>query len=161
MPGRRTHIVVGTSVGTTVAAYCAREQLPGNRYLEIAGGAAGAFFGSTFADYLEPATSSWHRSAAHSFAAGAAVLSFGAKLSLACREKAEQCRAIPMQPLLYPLGVVYVAAPVHPIRGLLNVFAELVWRFFAGLVTGFASSYASHLVLDAATPRSIPLLPGL
>jgi membrane-bound metal-dependent hydrolase YbcI (DUF457 family) len=35
---------------------------------------------------------------------------------------------------------------------------EFLWRFLAGALGGFQAGYASHLVLDAATPMSLPLV---
>jgi membrane-bound metal-dependent hydrolase YbcI (DUF457 family) len=34
----------------------------------------------------------------------------------------------------------------------------MFWRFAAGFANGLAAGYVSHLALDAATPRSLPLL---
>jgi hypothetical protein len=72
----------------------------------------------------------------------------------ACRENAEKCRALPMT----PQGDMFVVAPVDPFSQLLLNMFELFWRFLAGFTNGLAAGYVSHLALDAATPRSIPLL---
>lgn len=76
-----------------------------------------------------------------------------------CRKQAEQYSAIPMVPEATPAGIVFVPARLTPLTQLLRVIAELFWTFLAGVPAGFAASYLSHLALDAATPRSIPLLP--
>jgi uncharacterized membrane protein YfcA len=161
MPNRRTHELVGTTTGIVCAAYRARNQNPRNQFLETVGGAVGGYLGSTFADYLEPAISSWHRGAAHSAGTGAMVLfsvDHLAKWEAFCRKKAEQYAAIPMVPVVNPQGIAFVPAQLSPLAQLLRTVAELFWRFLAGFPAGFATSYLSHLALDAATPRSIPLL---
>lgn len=39
-----------------------------------------------------------------------------------------------------------------------QTICEFFWRAAAGFGNGLAAGYLSHLVLDAGTPRSIPLL---
>jgi len=159
MPGRKTHKIVGTLTGAALAAYQSREQGTVSRVVETVGGLAGAYFGSTVADDLEPAISSWHRADAHSCAAGLAILATADALAEFLRMKADQWRTdIPMQPVLYPQGIVYVPASANPS---LQWLYEMICRFLAGFVTGFAAAYASHLALDALSPRSIPVLPKL
>jgi hypothetical protein len=162
MPRRKTHQLIGTAAGTVCVAHRARRQNPRNRLIETAGGAVGGYLGSTFADYLEPAISSWHRGSAHSAGTGTIVFWLVDQLThweTFCRGKAEQCAAIPMVPEATAHGIVFVPAQLSPLVQLFRNFAELFWRFLAGVPTGFATSYLSHLALDAATPRSIPLLP--
>ncbi|PYU90685.1 MAG: hypothetical protein DMG25_16690 [Acidobacteria bacterium] len=57
-----------------------------------------------------------------------------------------------------PGGNTFVYVPVDPISHLLSNVFEFLWRFLAGFTNGLAAGYVSHLALDAATPRSIPLL---
>jgi len=38
--------------------------------------------------------------------------------------------------------------------------AELFWRLLAGFLNGLSAGYASHLLLDAMTPRGIPVVAG-
>jgi hypothetical protein len=64
------------------------------------------------------------------------------------------CLAIPME----PQGDVFAFVPTDPISRLLLSLFELMWRLAAGFANGLAAGYISHLALDAATPRSIPLL---
>jgi membrane-bound metal-dependent hydrolase YbcI (DUF457 family) len=35
---------------------------------------------------------------------------------------------------------------------------ELFWRVIAGVLSGFAAGYASHLVLDAFSPAGLPVV---
>jgi hypothetical protein len=39
-----------------------------------------------------------------------------------------------------------------------HLACALVWRLLSGLLVGLVAGYASHLILDAVTPRSLPLL---
>ena len=162
MPGRRTHKLVGGAAGMAFALYRAQNQTPANQIAEAAGGATGgAFVGGPLADILEPALSPWHRGPAHSWAAGAAIVSFRTTLAAweaECRRKADQWKALPSQPLEYPGGTVFVPITTGPLSQFLRQLCELFWRFLAGFLNGVAAGYVSHLALDAFTPRSIPLL---
>jgi len=158
MAGRTTHIVAGVTAGIGYAAYQAKEQTTPNRLAEIAGGGVGGYLGGVLPDLLEPGISSWHRGTAHSWSAGASIVSLRNRLiewEKFCREQAENCKAIPMVPVD---AFTFVPAPVDPISDLFAKLAELFWRFLAGLANGLAAGYVSHLALDAFTPRSLPLL---
>jgi hypothetical protein len=72
----------------------------------------------------------------------------------ACRENAEEYRAIRMA----PQADIFVPVPTDPFSDFAFRLAELFWRFLAGFLNGIAAGYVSHLALDAASPRSIPLL---
>jgi membrane-bound metal-dependent hydrolase YbcI (DUF457 family) len=158
MSDRKTHIVVGITAGVGYAAYQAKEQSMPNRLAEIAGGGLGGYFGALLPDVLEPGVSSWHRGTMHSWSAGASIVSLRDRLmewEKLCREKAENCKAIPMVPVD---PFTFVPAPVDPVSDLFAQLAEFFWRFLAGLANGLAAGYVSHLALDALTLRSIPLL---
>lgn len=43
-------------------------------------------------------------------------------------------------------------------EGAINAIMELVFRLAAGFVAGAGAGYLSHLVLDAKTPMSLPLV---
>jgi hypothetical protein len=73
----------------------------------------------------------------------------------ACRENAENCKAIPM----IPEENIFVSTIPDPLSLLLQDVFELLWRLLAGFVNGCAAGYVSHLALDATIgKRSIPLL---
>lgn len=166
MPGRRTHAYVGLTAGLGYAAFQAKEQGAANLWVEAAGGALGGWWGGQMPDVLEPATSSWHRCLAHSGTAGAAIVSARSKLTGCqdyCRERADSCRlrreALNMVP--HPSRPdLFVAAPTDQWQHFLLLMQEVLWRLAAGVANGLAAGYVSHLALDAATPRSIPLLTG-
>lgn len=157
MPDSRTHKYIGVGAGAAFAFYRAKH-LSAQKWLpEVVGGAVGGHIGGVLPDVFEPAISSWHRDVAHSCAIGGAII--GCKnglsaLEAACREKAEKSGAIPM----VPQGAGFVPVPADPLAQLLSGIGELFWRFLAGFLNGLAVGYVSHLALDAATPRSIPLL---
>jgi hypothetical protein len=164
MANRTTHRRVGRAAGAVYAAHRAKDQKVGHFITESIGGVIGGDIGALAADWLEPAVSSWHRGTAHSCAAGGAVLSLGdilAQAEVFCRAEAErkaiQRSALEMVP--HPtLPNVFVPAPGSVLTNLWLLACELFWRAVAGLTNGLAAGYISHLVLDAGTPRSIPLL---
>ena len=67
MANRNTHIVGGVTTGVGYSAFRAKEQSNQNLVTEMVGGAAGGYVGALRPDVLEPAFSSWHRNAAHSW----------------------------------------------------------------------------------------------
>lgn len=164
MANRRTHRRVGRVAGTVYAAHRAKDQKVSHFITESIGGAVGGDIGSTVADWLEPAVSSWHRGTAHSCAAGGVVLSLGdtlAQSEIFCRAQAErytaQRSALEMVP--HPtLPNTFVPAPGNMLTNLWLLACEFFWHALAGFTNGLAAGYISHLVLDAGTPRSIPLL---
>lgn len=153
MSDRKTHQLVGAVSGAVRAGYVSWNQ-PGFLF-ETVGGGFGGYWASIAPDQLEPATSSWHRGACHSW--GAAAVVAGAdqvllELAAACRAEANKYRA--MQTVQDPFTGEFRPAPTNPF----HVLAEWFWSFLAGVLTGFTAGYLSHLALDAVTPRSIPLL---
>ena len=164
MPDRRTHRRAGRISGGVYAFQRARKQSVGQCATETIGGIAGGEIGALVADWLEPGISSWHRGTAHSCAAGVGILSLGEVLAGAetyCRQqaerKAEELRTLQMIPDPAQPSV-FVPAPYSSLTQLWLTICELFWRALAGFANGVAAGYLSHLVLDAGTPRSIPLL---
>jgi len=164
MANRRTHRRAGRISGAVYAAHRAKDQGVLQCAAEVAGGAFGGEVGALVADVLEPGISSWHRGPAHSCTAGVAILSLGDLLGQAetyCRQqaerKAEERRTLQMVPDLMEPNL-FVPAPSSILAQLWLVTCELFWRALAGFANGLAAGYLSHLVLDAGTPRSIPLL---
>ena len=149
MPSKQAHINCGSLVGFGAAAYRAKDQDPIFAFAEMLGGAVGGRLGGQFPDRIEPATSSYHRGPAHSYSTGAAMLSLG-KSSVEWCESG--CRA----------GAERLRQQRHESSdnwtGILNFFCEFALHFVAGAVTGVVAGYVSHLMLDARTPRGLPLL---
>jgi len=164
MANRKTHKRVGRIAGGVYAAHRAKGQSAVNCAAEEVGGVFGGDVGAKIADVVEPGISSWHRGPAHSCATAAAILSLGdtlAKIEAFCRQQAEQKAAARMTLQMIPdLAQPKLLVPA-PNTGLAQIFltiAEFFWRILAGFANGMAAGYLSHLVLDAGTPRSIPLL---
>jgi hypothetical protein len=164
MANRRTHRRVGRIAGAVYAANRAKSQTVGQCITESVGGVLGGDIGALVADWLEPATSSWHRGTAHSCAAGGVVLSLGevlAGVETYCRQqaerKAQELRTLQMTPDPAQPNV-FVPAPNSSLSQIWLTICALFWRSLAGFANGLAAGYISHLVLDAGTPRSIPLL---
>lgn len=99
------------------------------------GGALGGQVGSRIPDGLEPPTSSWHRSTAHSVAASGGVAYAGAQYG---------------GPVAARMHAAADVASDQPSRFLA--------RFAAGAVVGVPTGYISHTLADAQTARGIPLL---
>jgi membrane-bound metal-dependent hydrolase YbcI (DUF457 family) len=161
MAGHRTHIVLGTAAGAGYAAHRAKNRPGAKGLVRVAGGAMGGALGGALPDIFEPAISSWHRGLGHSVAVGSGLASRGyflAQWEGFCLEKAEQCRVRPTTLVWDPQEDFYVQVPPNPLSQLLSTLGELFWEFLAGFLNGLVGGYASHLALDAFTPRSIPLL---
>jgi hypothetical protein len=164
MANRKTHRRAGRVSGAVYAAHRAKGQSVGKFLVETASGAAGGDVGALVADWLEPATSSWHRGTAHSCATGTVILSLGevlADVEKYCRAQAdlkaaERATLQATQDSTQPNQ--FVATPNSSLTQLWLSICELLWRAAAGFVNGLTAGYMSHLVLDAGTPRSIPLL---
>jgi hypothetical protein len=167
MPGKETHSYVGVTAGAGYAAFQAKGQAPLNFLVEVAGGAVGGWYGGLLPDVIEPGTSSWHRSFAHSGTTGTGVVAV-MKTTLTdwrefCYERSEYCRIQGEQIVvnMVPDALVpnlFVPAPPDPWTQVGWTLAALFWRFAAGFANGLAAGYVSHLALDALTPRSIPFL---
>jgi len=152
MSNRETHAIVGALAGGGFAAYRAheQEQLQLDAILETIGGAIGGYIGGRLPDVIEPASVPDHRGLAHSVTTGGAVLYIDYKIfgqwEQWFRSEAERYRIEREQRVL--------AGPEELAYSLM----ETVLRIAAGALTGFVVGYLSHLMLDANTPRGLPLL---
>lgn len=151
MANGEAHEKVGMAAGG-IAAFLfsdGAEPLP-KRLAEAAGGIVGGWTGGKLPDILEPAIHSWHRSVAHSATAGVGVIAMAARWldasQTACRARADHFAARQLDPT------------VSDLERLLYAAAELFWRAAAGFIVGAAAGYLSHLALDAATPRGLPMI---
>lgn len=147
----KTHRKVGTALGAAAAVINADDtQELWKRILEGVGGAIGGNVGARMPDWIEPALHSWHRDVGHSITTVAAIVRLTPKVITSwerycrknAREAAKQKRA--------------AAAAGQPTWWLL--LGEMYWTVATGFLRGLAVGHVSHLALDAATPRGIPLL---
>ncbi len=149
MPNRNVHVPVGMASGLAYSLYLTRDQQGNDRFFEVIGGIVGGYWGGRLPDLLEPANSSMHRAFAHSTTTGASLV-FGThavaqEWAQFFREKAADLQRRRQN------------NPMSEGDLTINVFFEVVLRITAGLLPGLMAGYASHLALDACTPRSLPL----
>ena len=147
MPRRATHSSVGATAGMVAAVYRVRAMPADHAVAAAVGGLLGGAIGGVVPDVLEPATHPNHRGFAHSAVAGGAlVFAPVAEFEASCQAKAAAWDE---------------AAGANPQGSAERSRAELrawLWRLLAGAAVGIVAGYASHLVLDACTPRSLPLI---
>jgi hypothetical protein len=160
MPGRETHKYVGAAAGLALAAAQAQQESKPHFWIEMMGGAIGGMVGGMAPDWLEPAVCSWHRGVCHSASAGAALIY--AQQTLAnwasiCRQNAAKCRAPQVQNV--ETGE-WLPIKRPPMEQMWAEISEFIWTLLAGFLNGLAAGYVSHLLLDATTPRGIPILAG-
>lgn len=147
MPNRKRHQQVGLWAGASYSAYIARDQEPADILLEMIGGGIAGFVAATLPDVLEPAKNNpRHRSVCHSCLALLVVVFLVIERQRhVLREQAQLARD--------------QAKSTDPggDRTLL-VLKQVAYRLAAGGLAGAQAGYASHLILDAVTPDSLPLL---
>jgi membrane-bound metal-dependent hydrolase YbcI (DUF457 family) len=147
MPNRDMHLHAGAITGAFAALVMVQGEADTLALAEIAGGLIGGALGGLAPDLLEPATSPHHRKLAHSMVtAGALTLAKVAEWQAGCRRN---CAGHTARASTLPPGSTQRRDAEA---------SALMWSIAAGLIVGFASGYASHLALDAATSRSLPLL---
>ena len=153
MPGRRTHDIGGAVVGLGVGVV-KMDRIPADgRWAYVLGGVAGGVLGARLPDLLEPATSSWHRGTCHSLTALA-------MLGSAC--------AAPPEVVVRHCGALFahaegargtrLAPGCDPRTASNHWWKEMLCYFLLGAIAGAAAGYLSHLVLDARTPRFLPII---
>jgi len=149
MPNRREDAVVGAAVGAAYAAYKARYCSNLHICLEVLGGSSGGRGGGLFADSLDLPTSPNHRGLAHGMlpvaGVGGLVLNRLDSAQDWLRTQAEQCRQARRRAR-------------SPVAAAWYGLWEWVCQVLAGALAGFLAGYASHVVLDFLTPRSLPVL---
>ena len=147
MPDRRTHEDVGFVVGGCAAALHARAEASSHALAETLGGCLGGWLGGIMPDVFEPATSPSHRSVAHSvIVLTSLALARTADAQTRCRTQAKECES----------RAVLLAAGTS--ERLVAEWEALFWRIIAGFLIGFVAGYSSHLLLDAATARGLPIV---
>lgn len=150
MANRTEHAFVGVLAGAVYAALWSTQRAQTDelgRFAEFLGGVFGGYVGGVLPDQLEPATSPKHRQMMHSFlvlvgVAGTSLVTARAH----CRAQAHTYRQRRLAKLLG--GVVSNE----------DWLGEFVWSFLAGFTSGVQAGYVSHLLLDARTPASLPLI---
>jgi len=140
----------GLAAGAVVAGYKARNLDQQHLLLEVVGGGIGGMLGAIAPDFLEPALHSWHRSVAHSGAAG-----FGGAFAIQqCATWQQRCR------LEAQRHDQLRAITQDDWARFWHAAMAFLWRLLSGFVAGLPAGYLLHLILDAASPRGIPPLVG-
>ena len=147
MPRRRTHTVVGTALGGAAGLLTASGLPEEQRAIHVAFAAFGGFIGGQLPDVIEPALSPNHRGAFHSVGAlGLTGLAWLADWQGDCHARANGCDA--------RAGAAHLTEAQKSDER----FKAFWWRALAGFSVGIIAGYASHLALDATSPRGLPLL---
>lgn len=148
MANGSVHHLAGAIAGGSTAYICADGQLPPDRVVEMVGGALAGYYGSFLPDIIDPPLHPNHRSVGHGVVPIGTVGSWAISNLPAwqsyLREKADG----------------HARARLHShddATRLWHAACENFFRLLAGMVAGFIAGYGSHLVLDAITPRSLPL----
>jgi hypothetical protein len=149
MPNRSVHSQVGAAAGGGYALYLSYGQPAWHVIAETAGGIVGGIAGGVVPDCIDAPSSPWHRAEAHSVAitgfAGRLVSQQLPSWQASLRTQADHYAAMRAQSPL-------------PLQQFFLWFAECACRFLAGAIAGVLAGYTSHLVLDAFTPSSLPLV---
>ena len=149
MPGYKVHKTTGGLVGGAAALVCAQNQPPLLALVEVLGGYLAGQSAGTWPDVVEPGLSSHHRDVFHALAPTAfgATLAFQQTISIqsSLRTQAQLC-------------FQHAASIDNGPQQFLNVTVGVVLQMLAGAVPAIPAGYLSHVALDAATPRGIPLL---
>lgn len=153
MPNFKTHLVAGVGSAAAVAVVTI-EDVPGDmRLFYSVGLAAGGALGGTLPDKLEPALHPHHRQVFHSLTVlaglGHQALASGSYMANgvrswqeeAARLRAARCVSIP-----------------HSSEWQRLFWREALYYAVIGFVRGGLAGYCTHLVLDASTSFSLPLL---
>lgn len=150
MPKRRSHVAIGMAAAL-LAGQRSLTDVPSDGQLAFLGGLAlGGAAGGITPDQVEPAEHPHHRGSFHSLAALAAILWLMHDHVPAVSDV-----------------ILRTGAELHSRRTNAScpgqdqswlALQEQACYFAAGALRGFGAGYASHLLADAVTPRSVPLL---
>lgn len=153
MPNFKTHLASGVGSAVVVAAVTIDSVPQDMRLFYCLGLAIGGAIGGTLPDQLEPALHPHHRQFFHSLAVLAGVghqaLATGSLVASgvscwqeeAARLRVARARSVPSSPECQRL-----------------YWREGFYHLATGLVRGGLAGYSTHLVLDARTTFSLPLL---
>jgi len=149
MSDGKVHKKIGVFAGIALAFAMSKGQPFWYRIIELAGGAVGGFLAALVPDWFEPAKSPNHRKFFHG------VL-FNAGLIMYCIRRLRPCQS----------SLRSRADSEATLRKQAQTTGSKIWhgsleishRLLAGAAAGALAGYGSHLVLDALTHRSLPLI---
>lgn len=149
MPNGKTHKRVGAAFGAVAAFIRADGQTMEHRLIESVGGAIGGYFGGIVPDLIDPPTNPNHRSLGHGMIPAATGVRYTvpnvSDWQNSLRELA-QAHAVGRENAQTEFD-----AFLHEVAG-------VTCRLGAGAIPGLIAGYISHLVLDARTPKGLPLI---
>ncbi len=147
MPNGKQHALIGAIAGA-IRSFHDEPNLRGrDRWFHLAGSVLGGIAGSKIPDWLEPATHPNHRQAAHGVLPNLALAKMTKPTRRYLRVKSKRWARqgeVPVQGQLARSNT----------DGISRDFRFLI----SGSISGFEAGYASHLVADAFTPKSLPLI---
>lgn len=150
MPGKDAHTLAGAGAGLLVEVFSPSQLVGLDQFWYLTGLASGGATGGRLPDVFEPAWCPNHRQFFHGIIPTIAVAHIFAKnYAAACRctlDWARRGESGFLWPEMYDGG-----------RGV----PRAMRMFIAGFLRGIVAGYASHLALDAFTPRSLPLFGSL
>jgi hypothetical protein len=149
MADGKTHALVGVLAGAGTAAIAARREDPFRIILEALGGAGGGWVGAKVPDWLDPPLHPGHRSVGHGV-----IPSTG--LYTLYMEAIPRAQAWLRAQAQRQAGLARTSDPHF--EQLWHTLLSILCTLAAGAIAGVLAGHFSHLVLDAATPMSLPLL---
>lgn len=146
MPNKDVHFVGGALAGLGVGLATAQLVAEKDRFTHVLACVVSAAGAALLPDMLEPATSPNHRGAAHSLATATAIgVVAQARHHARCLALANECE-------VRATALATGSAPWQD-----EMRSAQLWRLAAAVVLGSIAGYGSHLVLDGATPKSLPV----
>ena len=148
MPNRPVHALSSTPAGAAYSFYKSNNQSGLAKLLESAGGALGGYIGGILPDGIDPPLHPGHRSLAH----GLAPVTTGATFWYRSLDDwKNHLRQVADQAYGRAMSTDFASTTWH-------AFAEWVLRLLSGFPAGFGAGYITHVALDFAMPRCLPLV---
>jgi hypothetical protein len=148
MANGNTHRIIGTFSGLGFSVYKAKDQQGLPFLLESVGGSFGGYLGGRAPDIFEPPIHPNHRSTAHGFLPVLTIGYLGAdwltQWQKKLRDTAQHYSTLSEQ-------------ATTEFEKIWFALLAMVLRFFCGVLAGMYAGYGSHIVLDAMTPKGLPL----
>jgi membrane-bound metal-dependent hydrolase YbcI (DUF457 family) len=138
MPNRLVHRTTGAGVGLAIGLHQAQGDTDKKRAAEVIASTVGGYLGAAAPDWIDPPTSPNHRSIGHSIVVAGGGIVYTSSHITQWRAELQTRSAAAFSTGRVGKGYLYLIA--------------------SSLFVGFVAGYASHLVLDASTPKGLPLL---
>lgn len=145
MANGKAHRKTGLIVGTVAGAIAALDEDGAAFLAEVAGGALGGKFGGMMPDVLDPPTSPNHRGLAHG------IIPAGALFTWAMAE-------LPGWQAELRNRATHHAVAFRRTGDIQEFMMEMMLHALSGFLAGLIGGYASHLLMDARTPKGLPVV---